>query len=85
MLYASIQANIITGKPVPIANINGKKYPEVDETDSGIKPPKNNIPLYGQNASANTIPKNKEFQYVPFFPSPFFNFMLNFGKKPSLI
>ena len=60
--YASNQANNITGKPVAMANITGRYKPLALTTVIGISIAKYSTPLYGQNASANTIPNKRVLQ-----------------------
>ena len=58
---------IITGSPVAIANTKGKYKPDELAIVIGISIPKYNTPLYGQKASANTIPSNNALKLQPFF------------------
>ncbi len=59
-------AKTITGSPVAIAKTKGRKSPDVLEIVMGISMPKYKTPLYGQNASAKSIPIKSELSRFVF-------------------
>ena len=59
----------------------GKKYPPLSEADIGINMPKKNIPLDGQNANANNMPRrNAPNPPLFLYFSPFSPLKPNFGR-----
>lgn len=73
MEKAIINENMITGILVPRANTGAKNNPPLDFKTKGIKAPKNNTPLYGQNAKAKSTPSKNDPIY-PFLASHSFIF-----------